>query len=338
MIACRFMSGLSRSNSTTRPLLPPTFHHKLIHHHQHLLLRPLPPIRFSRNGPRTYQKSAVFPSLLSHLYVSSAILLFFLTLLTSTQSAIPSHFSSSVVHVADIRIKSSLSNPSSTLSSRGGVNRGAAAAKFTLNERLSKRRASHSVESLSTHISFEALNRTFNLKVWPKDISAEHPQLSIQIVNESNHVLENDYSLLNISSTFLAGVDLDQPHSSKVLLYIDESSFITGSISYQQSETVHIEPLWRHKEKEHDLSVHEMCSMLVYYGMGPMSDRMTFRKPEDDNEKQTIRESKHTESRKHNRRGKPYIFNLKLSFSNFFPSEGHWGHHVQKASIEMRSV
>ncbi|XP_063720609.1 ADAM 17-like protease isoform X2 [Symsagittifera roscoffensis] len=232
-----------------------------------------PPVSHASHQPTCSIPKVFLPCRRLSLFVVSV-----LTLVASSRSAIPSQYST--VHVADIRVQS--------LPYEETVRHRAYRSTIYLNNNRLKE-PQWTNESVK-HISFEALNRTFNLKVWPKDQSAEHPELKIDILNQSNHVFQQN-SLHHVSSIFLVGIDISQPKNSSVSLYMDDSKFLTGYISYNDGlENIFIEPAWRHKHSD-SIGVKESCSMLVYYESGLDSEKMRFSDPPSEGEKSGHRRS-----------------------------------------------
>ena len=127
---------------------------------------------------------------------------------------------------------------------------------------------SHKTHSLVKHISFSALNRTFYLQLWPRNILTDHPSLVIeQSANSQSNSSTILHSIEQLSTSFLTGYDVNQSESSRVDLFVDQSGFITGSLSYEHSNDVYIEPVWRHKDVD-ALANKDARSMIVFYGSG----------------------------------------------------------------------
>lgn len=91
------------------------------------------------------------------------------------------------------------------------------------------------------HIAFNALNRRFNLAIWPDDITQKHPDMVIDISGIQRVTPKN------LTSVFFSGVDTLEPESSSVNVYVDVTGLMTGSIHYDSNiDDVYLEPGWRH--------------------------------------------------------------------------------------------
>ena len=114
-----------------------------------------------------------------------------------------------------------------------------------------------SVSGSTKHLAFKALDREFNLAIWPNDVAQKHPNMIIDVPGFQRLTPQN------LTSVFFSGIDSLEPESSSVNFYVDHIGLITGSIHYESSiDDVYLEPSWRHDVKEELSSA--FGSILVY--------------------------------------------------------------------------